>query len=158
MTVYDTTATTTYVGQCNNVVVNRRDVDSRHQCRCNKLHSTTAMSRGYHNNDSLWRHTTAVNDRRWRLVIRLTSTVDNVVASLSTSQRWRESTHTDVTMTTCRPRWCRRRGGRLARRPWRLAAWFYIARFVTWRHQCALLHLLHQWRDAGTANGHIHTI
>jgi len=49
-------------------------------------------------------------------------------------------------------------GGRLARRSRRRAAWFYIARFVTWSNQCALLHLLHQWTDAGAANGYSHTI
>ena len=42
--------------------------------------------------------------------------------------------------------------GHLARQPRRRAAWFYIARFVTWSNQCELLHLLHQWTDAGTAN------
>jgi len=47
---------------------------------------------------------------------------------------------------------------RLARRPRRRAAWFYIAHFVTWSNQCALLHILHQWTDAGAANGYSHTI
>jgi len=61
---------------------------------------------------------------------------------------WRAMRHTP--MHAC--------GGCLACWPRRQAAWFYSARFVTWHNQSAPLHLLHQWTDAGTANGHSHTI